>query len=558
MSDIMKELQLFNEDINDFLGAFNNKPIDPDKDNFAAKGFRKVGGFAKNADKVMSDNRVEIKSIVAKAKKSVLQFPIYTTVSIRANEAQIISKLFERVYASLVQSVISQTPILDESEANNLVFLKSVHTNIEESTNLYVKDIYVNEYYTPIDDIDEMICESIYNEVKLSDNVSVIFNIAPTDKLISEECARLNSTPLDGLTYLQEARAYNNYPNKEDKQYQIKKHITYETIMKQYTDANGKRAERPATENEMNKILDKMIKEDRSNRFTKKDGSKYKPDEVMKIIKNKPDGNEFSIRYSNGKFRMAVIDGSELQSGKVRETDVEIGAPVLLRDVEIKKINGMLPYSLQVHFRIHKNNGPDSLVTYVLGIKSVLHPIKAADLADDLQEIVTGDMKSLRKIRYKTGEIGFMDYMFNLKSIKKDALNRVDNGKKWINTLRRLGEFSKTNGSLLQKPLRLLSAISDQSTPIPNGTLILATSDVIMLKNETGIDLDKVSNVKKLAKSLFLIGFVIVDVSAGTMKVLFPDSDVDWDVQSLASVDAELAKTDNSKLMNELGKMVNR
>lgn len=553
--DNIKELQSFTEGINEFLGAFNDKPYENADDHTLAKGFRKLGSAAKTADKIMGDNKVEIKSIVAKAKKSVLQFPIYTTTTIRANEAQIISKLFERVYASLVQSVISQTPILDESEANNLVFLKSVHTNIEESTDLYVKDIYVNEYYTPIDELDEMICESIYNEVKLSNDVSVIFNIAPSDKIINEECARLMSNPLDGLTYLQEARQYNDANGKpEDQLYQVKKHIKYEEIMS----PNPNKKNKPASDNEMINIIGKMIKKDRSGKFRNSDGSTMEAKDVLKEIRKKPSGNKFNIRYNNGKYYMGIVDANEIQSGKVREAEVEVGAPVLLRDVEIKKINGLLPYSLQVHFRIHKNNGPDSLVSYVLGIKSVLHPIKAADLADDLQEIVTGDMRSLRKIRYKTGEIGFMDYMFNLKSVKKDALNRVDGGKKWINTLRRLGEFSKTHGSLLQKPLRLLSTISDKSTPIPNGTLILSASDVLLLKNETGIDLDKVSNVKKLAKSLFLIGFVIVDVSAGTMKVLFPDSDVDWDVQSLASVDAELAKTDNSKLMNELGRMVNR
>jgi hypothetical protein len=42
------------------------------------------------------------------------------------------------------------------------------------------------------------------------------------------------------------------------------------------------------------------------------------------------------------------------------------------------------------------------------------------------------------------------------------------------------------------------------------------------------------------------------------MRILFPDMGDSWDVQSLASVDAELAKTDNSQIMKELNKMVNR
>lgn len=122
-------------------------------------------------------------------------------------------------------------------------------------------------------------------------------------------------------------------------------------------------------------------------------------------------------------------------------------------------------------------------------------------------------------------------------------------------TLKRLGEYNSTNGSLLKKPI---TAITGGSVPIPNGTLILSQPDVTMLTNQTGIDLSVVSNAKKLARRLFLIAVVIVDSSAGTMRVLFTDSDNDWDVQSLASIDAELSKTDNSQIMRELNRMVNK
>ena len=85
-----------------------------------------------------------------------------------------------------------------------------------------------------------------------------------------------------------------------------------------------------------------------------------------------------------------------------------------------------------------------------------------------------------------------------------------------------------------------VQAITGGHVPIPNGTMVLAQSDVTKLVNETGIDLSMVSNVKRLAKALFLIGVVIIDATAGTMRVIFPDSDSSWDVQSLSSIDAEL------------------
>ena len=117
-----------------------------------------------------------------------------------------------------------------------------------------------------------------------------------------------------------------------------------------------------------------------------------------------------------------------------------------------------------------------------------------------------------------------------------------------------MAEYNKTNGSLLNKPI---SALTGGNVPIPNGTLILTSSDVSLILTQSGIDLNKVGNIKKLAKNLFLIGVVIVDSTSGSMKVLFPDSDSDWDVQSLAAIDSEVSKTDNSQLMKELNKKIN-
>ena len=147
-----------------------------------------------------------------------------------------------------------------------------------------------------------------------------------------------------------------------------------------------------------------------------------------------------------------------------------------------------------------------------------------------------------------------MDYLFNTKGIKNDAAKSVNYNKKWLNTLKRLGEWEKTNGSLLKSPANFLAG---GNVPIPNGTIVLTQTDVTTMMNQTGIDLSVVSNAKRLARSLFLIAVCIVDSSAGTMRVLFPDSSNDWDVQSLASIDAELSKTDNSQLMRELNRMVN-
>ena len=46
-------------------------------------------------------------------------------------------------------------------------------------------------------------------------------------------------------------------------------------------------------------------------------------------------------------------------------------------------------------------------VKYIIGIKSVMHLIRTQDLVEDLPELITGNIKTLQKVRYKTGEITF-------------------------------------------------------------------------------------------------------------------------------------------------------
>lgn len=465
-------------------------------------------------DVLVKPNKVDTRSIVARAKNSVLQFPIYTSQSIRVNEAHIISKMFERVYTTLVQTVLSQNQYIDEDEANNLVFLRKFHSNIKEAADVLAEEYY-NKYFEAIDEIDQMMSDSIFYSQQLNENCTVEFRWTPfKDEYLISENARLLNEPLKGFTYLIEA-------NKND----VK---------------DGEEKVREATIKEVN------VKEEDIETMASNEG--VTADEMKQRIK---DGDVPNFKYSNGRYYR--IDKSAKSTIRPKSTT---DAPKILRDADIKKINGMVPFTIEASFRIKGRGGNiDRDIKYIIGIKSVLHLIRVQDLAEDLRDIMSGNQKNLQKIRYKTGEIGFMDYMFNIKGLKADAAKHVNYNKRWLNTLKRLGEYKNLNGTLLKKPV---SAITGGNVPIPNGTLILTQPDVTMLTNDTGIDLSVVANAKKLANRLFLISVVIVDSSAGTMKVLFPDSDSNWDVQSLASIDAELSKTDNSQIMRELNRMVNK
>lgn len=533
------------------------------------KGLSKASDLLDKVNAGLNKKRINSSSIVARARKSVLQFPIYISQGLRVNEAHIIAKLFERVYTSLVQTVLAQNPIMNEEEANDLVFLKNFHTNIKESA-----DLYINEFYQPIDELDRIMQESVFYSEQITPTMSVQFRwVPPTNKDLLTENARLLNEPLSGLSYLKEEKEKMSdsvtknhdhyvYISDKDLEEMAKDRLNLSSKENDLLNKSDKdieasvRARYTGTKDEDD--YEQKVKEAANRMMKEKDALREKLNDEVKAVKQDIKNKKIKhYSFDGAKYRhiTSTIDKIKTDKEVQSRPTPAVDTPKILKESDIKKINGMLPFTIEAHFTLKSKDGSSRDVKYLIGVKSVLHAIRLKDLSEDLRELVTGDVKTLQKIRYKTGEIGFLDYIFNIKGIKSDAAKHVNYNKRWINTLKRLAEYDKMHGTLLKNPTKLLTG---GNVPIPNGTLILAETDISTLKTETGIDLNVVANVKRLAKSLFLIAVAVVDGSAGTMKVLFTDTDNQWDVQSLASIDAEIAKTDNSQIMKELNRMVNR
>lgn len=531
----------------------------------ATKGLGPAGDTAKELDRMMSKSRVDNRSIFARARNSVMQFPCYVTQSIPVNAAHVISKTFERVYASFVQTAISQTKIIDESEANDLLFLKRFHTNIRESA-----DVLYNGFYEPIDEFDQIMKESVFHREQISDTMMVEFSAIPAQasEFLIKESARLSAEPLAGFTYLQEAD--------EKKGFIARKAAERNATPKSSTSSEtSEESSKPLTaDEEFHMVTGELNLSSRDIETLKTSVDKLKDagsKQTHEQLQQKYDAKlrQLKTEIAAGKVKGYTID----KAGRICRTSIstnkreEIGAakapdvrrgpdtPVLLKDNEIKKLNAMQPYMIQCHFIIRSQGKLDQEAHYIIGVKTIMHLIRPQDLSEDLRDLVTGKIKSLQKVKYKSGEIGWWDYIFHKKQIKKDAAKGINGNKRWINTLKRLSEFDKVNGSLMRGPI---TGLNKGEVPIPNATLILSQPDVTRLTTETGIDLSVVSNAVRLARSLYLICVAIVDASAGTMRYIFPDSMSDWDVQSIASMEAEVAKTDNSQLMRELNHLVNK
>ena len=499
-----------------------------DVDDQPTKLDKSLDHINKRTGDLLRGNQMNTASIISRAKNSILQFPVYMTASIGFSTAQVISRSFERVYATLVQTVLAQNPEINEDEVNNMRFLRHFHSNIKEPSSASIGDrikrsfreaheeLY-NKFYDPIDGWDQLMQESIFYSTQINDDIFVEFKVIPcTDKNLILESQRLSNEPLSGLSYL-----------KENEEKSSLKDRLAELNQK------GKAQRRSNYTNDSWKRLQTYL----YNSDAILRGKKAATDEDIKI-------------YINGLNAMISKDA------KIGDQGQNVSVPRLIKDSDVKKLNQMHPYTIEATFNVRGTHGYFRQVSFIIGIKAVMHIISPTDLSGELRDLIMGKEKSLQKVRYKTGEINTAEYLFNKQQLKRDAAKDIDRDKRWINTLKRLSDLSDANlhGSLWKRVVGNMTG----STPIPNGTMVLTQTDVTAITNKSGIDLSQVNNAITLAKSLFLIGICIVDETEETIKILFPDSDTTWDVQSLGALGAEVSKIDNNALMNELNRKINR
>lgn len=498
-------------------------------------------------------------SIFARAKRLLLQFPVYMSESVDFDTASILTQYIEIYYAAIVQMMMSTRQYIDLDQANDMSFMTDLHTNIKESLAEAVNskeygDLLRNPFDVPINEMDAIIQNAYSNEIPLTENMSLLFRALPTDENdeMCIESRRLARDSFEGLRYLQElnvaepGRVVNTTStttdNSKDKSEQQEVPMSnndpnWDTLARQALALQGNTNPNGA---EINRAIDDVRRDIRM-------------------------GNIPGYTYANGQYYRQTVKNSREQQSTTTSTTQTGGPlrpiegperPTILKDNEIRKINAMAPFRMAVTFRVKlPNGGVDRDITYVVGVKGILHPIQASDLDDELYDIVTGGVNKFQKVRYKSGEISLSDFLFDIKGLKKDATASIDYNKRWITTLKRLADGAKLGNTFLQIGADLLH---NGSTPIPNGTLILTDSNVNDLKGTTGIDLNQLDKASKLCKNLFLISLIIITPATATMKIFTPDNVANWEYMSMKTIQNEVNKAENSEMSKALQKFINR
>ena len=234
-------------------------------------------------------------------------------------------------------------------------------------------------------------------------------------------------------------------------------------------------------------------------------------------------------------------------------------AAQVVKDTDIKKINAALPYNITAQFKVL--NGPDDktkvdkdVIEVNIGVKVMLHIINPNDLIGEAKDIILSGIKSLQKLRYKSGEISFTDWLFGKDRIKKAVQNSVK-GARWISTLRRLANYKVTAQTMFKD---VVKATNNNQVPIPNATLVLTALDVDDIKLKTGFDFTKVKVVKRFCSQMFMISFMIVDASGSVIKMIYPEEQNEWDTMSMTAMEDLLKRSSSADFLKEMRKAVNR
>ena len=301
---------------------------------------------------------------------------------------------------------------------------------------------------------------------------------------------------------------------------------------------------------------------------TEKKNRDYEEDHERQVakdeaeIENKKASTEKSKAEIEKLKRQGEWDEEDRELDKAKKlNDARVKTPQFLDESKIQKLNTMKPLMMSVDLNVVDKNGSLSRpVSYVIGVKCHTRLIESSILPEVAAYPLKEMNKQLRKIKWRSGELKFgRDLLWKVKSKKQTASDARDKKRKWY---RRLYELSHMSGDGVAA-----ASIKNGKSPwanwwqdkltggnnkdvghglIPNATIIMSKSDVDNIKREKDIDLLSGSKAAKMCKELFLIGMVVIDEDAESVKVLFPDLHNDYDVMSIAAVKKQLAQLDTA------------
>lgn len=540
-----------------------------DETSNAVRQFENVKGQIK-AKANAAAGSVGSPSIVGKAAQNIFEFPVFVSSSVPVAYATATNALLEQMYASYLQMAISINPVIQSSEfkkGNIFGHLKTdVSKYLEYATDFYQKDACHN-----VIEMDNCICE--FAMVSLSDNeyqaIQKSLDYEPlsefahyfqeADAATKDEIKALEKEVQDLRDELSQRRRDRAGMNDHDDPGAAARYDRQTANVEKAL----REAERSLTaaRQDMRKANSEKAQEGREKarssrekaREAREEAREGREREQLLLAKKR------EIRDKKRDEREKQKDMWQIEKTKMdikhsisrNAVDTKVKAPQFMDETKIQKLNTMKPLMMTVGIKVMGEHGEVSnMIDYVVGVKTHCRVVKSEILPEVVEYPSKAGNLLSRRAKWRAGEIKFMDYLFNRAEKKQAAYDSQTADRRWYHRLYTLAH-SKGSSAVAKK----VTGKRSREGLIPNVTIIMTKADVDLIEATNGIDLMKGSVAANFCRELFLMSLIVIDTDAESVKILLPDIHNDYEVQSIASINKQLATLDTS---NTVSQEVNR
>lgn len=501
-------------------------------------------------------------SIAKQSSASTLQFPIIMSRSINVDTASSIVKALERQYAIFVQLTIQLNPVIDWEEDDIAGFINRIHQNSP----------------TPIDVIES--CINVYSDEALGLRMIMSLNEGCNGQVLRSNKEQLmviedhlNKNKLNDLykpeqITLEHANASLDYfmlteaKNRAKKDNGKKSFKSFDEFGKAYNDINN--GENPEPSNSGTNVNmgegaggvnepkgDKQNKKEEPKATNTKKDTKEQPKQKESKDDKKVNGHNNNsnrqeevnrLRGEEEKRKLAAEKAKMKMEIDKANAEFRSRCVVKLADNDVKKCNELVPTTLSVTVQQMKRDNFGGNITFVLGIKGIMHPVSSEDMVGNLLDGYKDGNKFFNFLRWTSGEISFLkDLLFNVDGIKEDVIKKHNKGSHWWTTLKR------------NKTLARIKNIYGKNRILPNATIVCSMEEVMEIQDSYNVNLMDVKNVRRLMDRYFLLGFVVVDESQELCYFIF-DGETDYQALSFKGLERD---NNNKNDFKDIYKMIN-
>jgi len=531
------------------------------------------------SDEVKSAMSSSRSSLSRKGTEGTLQFPNITSKALSIDHAIMINKALERQYSVFVQITLSLNPYLDLSRDKDVTsYLKRLHQNHKKGFLNTLGDLSLENSMTIISNEDESIeAKFIIAEgtsmTALKDQTN---NLYHTMDYVNESCLNDLYTPKTPLMNFKNPNLNTFFNNRicldgeivteaklDYKKYQEQKR--HNQASEDETNRHNLQSEELGEKQYRHKkgqdLKDYNLRVRQFNEQQKQNdqNNKFKERQLDEIEKQNTINNDF--RQQDLNMRQKIHDEDLYQKEKEfkyrQERDFELdeirkhefnasnmgNTSVRMSDSECKKANELVPTTLAVSLNVKEHGNFGGTINFVLGIKTILHPVTSDEMIRNLVLGCKNSSKFFKFIKWTTGEIKFFkDFILNISDIRTDVLSTMSKKESgWWTSLKRRRQISDLKRRFGQGLM-------------PNAAITLTMDEVQLIRSNYGYDLTDVKLVSKIMRDYFLLSFVIVDPSQELAMFLF-DGENHFQTMSFAGLERENNNSKND--FKEIYKLIN-